>query len=192
MKKITFPAVMIATALLSGLLALLFALLYRHFAAGWLLSAAITFFTVFYHFAMRLAVGTLVPNRFSHRSFWFRPKDFEAGLYEKLRLKKWKDRMPTYDPRLFSLKENTLDEIVNNMCQAEVVHEIIILLSFIPLLFSMVWDAFFVFLITSLLAALLDLSFVMMQRYNRPRILRLAQKRAATQPQRSINNERKD
>ena len=100
--------------------------------------------------------------------------------------------MPTYDPRLFSLKENTLDEIVNNMCQAEVVHEIIILLSFIPLLFSMVWDAFFVFLITSLLAALLDLSFVMMQRYNRPRILRLAQKRAATQPQRSINNERKD
>ena len=192
MKKIKFPAVMIATALLSGLLALLFALLYRHFAAGWILSAAITFFTVFYHFAMRLAVGTLVPNRFSHRSFWFRPRDFEAGLYEKLRLKKWKDHMPTYDPRLFSLKENTLDEIVNNMCQAEVVHEIIILLSFIPLLFSMVWDAFFVFLITSLLAALLDLSFVMMQRYNRPRILRLAQKRAATQPQRSINNERKD
>ena len=192
MKKIAFPAVMIATALLSGLLALLFALLYRHFAAGWLLSAAITFFTVFYHFAMRLAVGALVPNRFSHRSFWFRPKDFEAGLYEKLRLKKWKDRMPTYDPRLFSLKENTLDEIVNNMCQAEVVHEIIILLSFIPLLFSMVWDAFFVFLITFLLAAQLDLSFVMMQRYNRPRILRLARKRAATQPQRSMNNERKD
>ena len=192
MKKITFPAVMIATALLSGVMALSFALLHRHFAAGWLLSAAITFFTVFYHFAMRLAVGTLVPNRFSHRSFWFQPRDFEAILYEKLQVKKWKDRMPTYDPRLFSLKENTLDEIVNNMCQAEVVHEIIILLSFIPLLFSVIWDAFYVFFITSCLSALLDLSFVVMQRYNRPRILRLAQKRAATQSKRSIDNERKD
>ncbi len=185
MKTITFPVIMIATALLSGVLTLLFALLHRHFAAGWLLSVAITFFTVFYHFAMRLAVGSLVPNRFSHRSTWFQPMGFEAGLYEKLQVKKWKDRMPTYDPRLFSLKENTLEAIVNHMCQAEVVHEIIILLSFIPLLFSLFWDAFYVFLITSLLSALLDLSFVMIQRYNRPRILRLTQKRAVTQSQRS-------
>ena len=185
MKKPSFRAIMIAAAFLSGALTLLFALLHRCFAAGWLLSTTITFFTIFYHFAMRLAVGALVPNRFSYRSGWFQPKKFEAGLYKKLQVKKWKDHMPTYDPRLFSLKENTPEAMIQNMCQAEVVHEIIILLSFIPLLFSIVWDTFGVFLVTSLLSALLDLTFVIMQRYNRPRILRLTQKRDAVSSQRS-------
>lgn len=167
---------MIGTALISGVLTLVFILLQRHFSAGWLRSLAITFGTTFYHFAMRLAVGSVVPNTFDHRSPWFQPKSFEADLYKKLHLKKWKDHMPTYDPRLFSLKDNTLDGIVKNMCQAEVVHEVIALCSFIPLLFSLVWDSFGVFLITSLLAAALDLSFVMLQRYNRPRLVRLLEK----------------
>ena len=85
--------------------------------------------------------------------------------------------MPTYDPRLFSLTENTPQQLTANMCQAEVVHEVIVLGSFLPLLFTLFWGSFPVFLITSVLAAGVDTLFVMLQRYNRPRVLRLLQKK---------------
>lgn len=168
---------MLLCALCSGVLTAATFLLHRYFPAGWLQSMAITFFTTFYHFAMRLIVGAFVPNHFDFRSRWFQPKAFEDKLYKALKVKRWKDHMPTYDPRLFSMKENTLEQIVANMCQAEVVHTVIILFSFLPLLFTLFWGAFPVFCITSILAAGVDTLFVIMQRYNRPRIVRLLQKR---------------
>lgn len=176
MKKITFPTVMIGTALLSALLTAVFAAAFLLWRTGWLLSTAITCGTVCYHFAMRLAVGALVPKQFDYRSRWFRPGPFEQRFYRKLRLKRWKDRMPTYNPKLFSLQHNSLEQIVCNICQAEVVHEIIILLSFVPIAFSLIWDDFWVFFLTSLLAACFDSLFVMLQRYNRPRLIRLLEK----------------
>ena len=177
MKKLSFRTGIILSAICSGLLAALFFGLNAAFPSALLLSLAITFFTTFYHFAMRLLVGSLVPNRFDYRRAWFQPKAFENKLYKALHLKRWKDHMPTYDPRLFSLKENTLEQIIGNMCQAEVVHEIIILCSFLPLLFTIFWGTFPVFCITSILAAGVDTLFVMLQRYNRPRIARLLHKK---------------
>lgn len=63
------------------------------------------------------------------------------------------------------------------MCQAELVHEVNVILSFLPVVFSYWFGALAVFIVTSLLAALFDMIFVIMQRYNRPRILRLIQKK---------------
>lgn len=74
------------------------------------------------------------------------------------------------------MKSNTPQQVIANMCQAEIVHETIVLFSFVPLLFSLVFDSFPAFLITSLLAACFDLIFVSLQRYNRPRLLRLIEK----------------
>lgn len=176
MKKPTFPQIMIGTAVISGMLALVFGIWHAFAPAGWLLSAAITCGTVFYHFSMRLLVGTVIPATFDHRSRWFQPKPFEAPLYRKLRLSRWKDRMPTYDPKKFSLKDNTPKQLIANMCQAEVIHEVIALCSFVPVAFSSLWDSFWVFLITSILAAAVDLTFVMLQRHNRPRLIRILEK----------------
>ena len=178
MKKLTFRSAMIVAAIITGLLTLLTTLSYAFFPAGWLLSTVITLGTTFYHFAMRLLVGHLIPNTFDHRCIWFQPKAFEAKLYRTLRVKKWKDRMPTYDPRLFSLTENTPEQILRNMCQSEIVHEVIIACSFLPLLFSLLWDSFYVFFITSVLAAATDALFVIIQRYNRPRVERLLNKQS--------------
>jgi len=150
----------------------LFALLCHFGSRSVYLSPAITFGTTFYHFAMRLLVGALVPNRFDYEKRWFRVSTLETALYRRLGLKRWKGQLPTYNPRLFSLEENTPEQIVCNMCQAEIVHEVIIALSFVPLLFSSVWDSFWVFLITSVLAAGFDLLFVMLQRFNRPRMIK--------------------
>lgn len=177
--KSHFPLVMKSIAAGTALLTILLALLYYRFSCGWLLSAAITFGTICYHFAMRLAVGSLVPNRFHHSASWFQPRPWEHRLYQKLNVKAWKKHVPTYNPRLFSLEENTMEQIVSNMCQAEVVHEVIVLCSFVPLLFSLAFNDFFVFLITSILSAVLDLVFVCLQRYNRPRLVRILQKRSA-------------
>ena len=76
------------------------------------------------------------------------------------------------DPE-FSLKIHSMEEIVNNMCHAEAVHELIMLLSFTTLFFSIPLGAFPAFLITAIIAASIDMVFVIIQRYNRPRVMRL-------------------
>lgn len=173
MKISKFAITMQITAVCTSVLTVLFAILHAYYTLPVFLSLAITFGTTCYHFSMRLLVGALVSDRFDYHNPWFQPKGFEAALYKKLQLKRWKLKMPTYTPRLFSLQDNSLEQIVCNMCQAEVVHEIIIPFSFIPLLFSTVWGSFAVFFITSVLAACFDLLFVMLQRYNRPRIVKM-------------------
>lgn len=173
---------MISTACASCCLCILSVVLHLLFDAGWLLSLSITFGTVCYHFSMRLLVGALIPNRFNPYRRWFQPSKAEQALYKKLRIKHWKDHLPTYNPQLFSLQDNTLEEIVRNMCQAEVVHEVIILCSFLPLLASLLWGDFWVFAITSVIAALIDSVFVILQRYNRPRLMRLLEKQKKKGP----------
>ena len=84
--------------------------------------------------------------------------------------------MPTYDPIQFSLENKSFDAVAQAMCQAEIVHEVIIVFSFLPILASHWFGAFDVFMITSIGAAAFDLMFVMMQRYNRPRIVKLAER----------------
>lgn len=184
-----FAVMMQTTAAVFALLTGLFLLLYFCLHSGWLLSTAVTFGTTFYHFAMRLLVGALVPNTLPCSARWFQQRPWESALYRKLKVKNWKNHLPTYDPRLFSLELHTPEQIMANMCQAEVVHEIIVVCSFLPLAAVPVLGALPVFLITSILAAAADLIFVIAQRYNRPRILRLSQKRAAIQSQRSFHHE---
>ena len=64
------------------------------------------------------------------------------------------------------------------MCQAELVHETIMVFSFLPIIASVWFESIGVFVITSIVSALIDLIFVIIQRYNRPRIIRILQKNA--------------
>ena len=180
-KSISFAQVMRITAIGCLSATVILALLYRTCGLGWILAAAITTFTTFYHFAMRLIVGWIVPPCVKHPMDcrWFQEKTWEQNLYRVLKVKRWKDRMPTYSPGSFSLKENTMQQIVDNCCVAEAVHEVIVLFSFVPLGFACWWGTFPVFLITSLLAAAFDGCFVIMQRYNRPRLIRILTKKEA-------------
>lgn len=169
------------TAAGTALLTLLLALIYRFVGSSALLAAVITAGTTCYHFTMRLLVGALVPP-VKGSARWFRPKAWEAPLYRLLRVKNWKRRLPTYDPRQFSLTQNTAQQVVRNMCSAEIVHEVIMLCSFLPLLAVPFLGAFWVFLITSTLSALFDSLFVIAQRYNRPRLERIARKQGERVP----------
>ena len=186
MKKNRFPLVLKATAAVTAVATAFLATLYHVNPQDWILSTAISTGTTCYHFAMRLLVGLIVPLLIGdgqmESRWWFRQRACEPKLYAALKVKLWKDHMPTYDPASFSLKHNSLEQIVRNSCVSEAVHEVIIAFSFLPIFFTIPWGALPVFLITSILAALFDSTFVIMQRYNRPRLLRILHKKEAIGP----------
>lgn len=175
MAKMMKQAAIAATAM-----AVFCATLYMYNGNGTVLALAITFGTTSYHLLMRLLVGVtadlLLGNRVDYRRRWFRVSAAEQKLYHFIKVKKWKGNMPTYDPESFDSRLRTWDEIAGAMCQAELVHEVIILLSFLPILASIPFGALPAFAITSVLAACYDGMFVIMQRYNRPRIVKLIEK----------------
>lgn len=139
----------------------------------------ITFLTFSYHFIMRLIVGAVVNLVYKKRDYnskWFQPRAFEKKLYKMLKVKKWKEKVPTWSPESFEMKSHSLSEIAKGMCGAEIVHEVIVVLSFVPILFSIEFGVPAVFIITSILAAAVDMVFVIVQRFNRPRIVKIINK----------------
>ena len=164
----------------SAALTACFAAAYLNF--GYAFSLAITFGTITYHFLMRLLVGYAINgifhNRMDHTKPWFKHRKFEKKVYRFLKVRKWKGFMPTYSPDSFSAEKHSLPEIVGAMCQAEIVHEVIIPLSFLPLFFVPLFGSFWAFFITSVLSALFDSSFAIMQRFNRPRVIALMERKA--------------
>ncbi len=141
------------------------------------MTLAISFGTTAYHFVMRLIVGWVINgilhNRVNYRDKWFRVGPKELKFYKKIGLKGWKKHLPTYDPGTFDVKRHSWDEIAQATCQAEIVHEAIVVLSFVPILASIPFGDLAVFVITSVCAAAFDSLFVMLQRFNRTRIVRL-------------------
>ncbi|MBQ9147983.1 MAG: hypothetical protein IJX69_00255 [Oscillospiraceae bacterium] len=175
-----FPLAMKLIAAGTAVATILLVLVYHFHPQAWILSAAISTGTTCYHFIMRLVLGGIIPlfaKNLRPEHPWFLPRRWEPPLYQALNLKNWKGQLPTYDPSQFDLKKNTLAQVVRNTCQAELVHEWIMVFSFIPLLFAIPCGSFPVFAVTSVLAALYDSVFVMAQRYNRPRLTRILKKK---------------
>lgn len=142
------------------------------------LSVFVTFLTVSYHFLMRLAVGETVTvlfrnKNFNTENFFFKERKFEPALYERLGVKHWKNKALTAKPEQFKVSKDCLLNLVHNICQAETVHAVIAVLSFLPLILIFPFGAPAVFIITSVLASLIDLKYLIIQRYNLPRAERL-------------------
>ncbi len=171
------PKVMNFTTAFCFIVAIFTAILYRSSNSEIYITLAVTFGTITYHLGMRLLVGLLynigMKNRADYTKKWYQIHSWESRLYQFLRVKKWKARMPAYRPDTFSNKKHTWDEIAQAMCQSELVHETNIVFSFVPLAASVRFGAFSVFLITSICSAVFDLMFVIMQRYNRSRIVKM-------------------
>lgn len=152
-------------------------ILYQFQPLNWLFSLTITLATISYHFIMRLLIGYLfdlhMKNHADYTKSWYQIRTWENKFYDMIQVKKWKKHMPAYQPEYFSVKHNTWHEIAQAMCQAELVHETIIIFSFLPIFAARYVGGFFVFLLTSIGAALFDAMFVIIQRYNRPRFIRM-------------------
>lgn len=103
--------------------------------------------------------------------FWFKEYSWEKGFYKFIKVKRWKTRIGTYDKNLFSSKNFSKEKLLMTITQSELVHEIIFVLSFLPLYFMKDFGHTFLLAVLCTVFALLNLPFVFIQRYNRPRII---------------------
>lgn len=156
---------------------LIFIILYIEIKEEVYLTLSITFGITAYHFIMRLSVGlsinAIFKNKIRYDSFWFKEKKFEEKLYISLRVKKRKKLLPTYEKSYFDLSKHSLSEVAGAMAQAEIIHEIIAVLSFLPIFLSIWFNAWGATISTSIIMAIFDLLLVIIQRYNRARTLKL-------------------
>lgn len=170
-------------AIICVLAAAVTAFLYYFFSAGIFLTLAITFGTTAYHLGMRLIIGQIfnstMRNRADFTKSWYQLRPWENKLYRFLKVKAWKNKMPTYHPEAFTPKIHTWDEIAQAMCQSELVHEVNVVLSFLPLIAAIWFGSFPVFLLTSIGGAVFDMVFVIMQRFNRARVVKTAMRQTA-------------
>ena len=144
-----------------------------------ILWTGITCFTIMYHFWVRIIMGNvskLFKKHINYKQWWFKERKFEKKLYEVLRVKSWKDKALTYNPESFSLKEHSLEEIANTMAKSEVDHWINEVISISTMFFAIPWGAFYIFFVTALAAMIFDSQFIIIQRYNRPRIVKILEK----------------
>ena len=158
-----------------------FTLYYRNiYKNNIILWSGITAFTIMYHFWVRIIMGNaskLFKKHLNYEQWWFKEKKFEKEFYQLLRVKEWKGKSLTYNPESFSLKENSLEEIANTMVKSEVDHWINEVISLSTLLFAIPWGQFWIFLITAIAAMIFDSQFIVIQRYNRPRVIKILEKR---------------
>ena len=136
--------------------------------------------------------GRLIPKR------WLRP---EAGLfrsvpfekngavYEKLGIRRWQGKLPDMScilPCLMPAKnlsgdyEERLPVMIQETCVAEIIHIAVSLLG-LPCLW--IWPGVGGVTVTAIFILLLNLPYILIQRYNRPRLIRLRQKLSARKKQ---------
>lgn len=152
------------------------------FPSGTVLWTGITAFTITYHFKMRLILGEITQRchiRYDQR--WFREHPFERRIYRLLQVKHWKDKALTYNPELFSVKDRTLEQIANAMAKAETDHWLNELVSLSTIFFALIWGEAWIFVLTAIIAMAFDAQFILIQRYNRPRVVKLLKKKQQRQ-----------
>lgn len=181
MKKISGPAIFMYSAIVLclGTSAVCFYLHYsgnaENGAALWI---GIVAFMIVYHFWLRLIMGNVTKLfKIDRNHFWFKERKFEKKLYRLLRVKKWKGKALTYNPEAFDLEKNSLSEVAETMAKSEVDHWINEVISVTSIFFSLIWGEFWIFLVTAVAAMIFDAQFIVIQRYNRPRIMKIINKK---------------
>ena len=133
-----------------------------------------------YHFIMRLIVGystnAIMKNNANHKNCWFKEKKYEKKFYNLIQIRQWKKYLPTYNPLFFDISQKSIKEIIGASCQAEIVHEIIMLLSLLPIILIPFLGGAVAIIITSIVSMLFDFLFVLLQRYNIPKLMRVKER----------------
>lgn len=151
-----------------------------------LLWVGIVAFMIMYHLGLRILFGEITKHfKISYKHSFFKPLFFESRLYKLLRVRQWKDKALTYDPDAFSPKKHSWEEIANTMSKSEVDHWINEVISLVSIFFSLLWGELYIFLITAVLAMLFDAQFILIQRYNRPLVIKHIEKKAALSEKRA-------
>ena len=146
--------------------------------------------TVFWttlHFGVAEALIRLPAPMQARLYDWRRPcfqvSEREMAFYRRIRLPRWKDRLPQFNPEFdkrrlpLQITPDYLRRFLQVTCHAEIIHEAIAALGFFSLFFCflcadpLAWLP--LFFAIALLIGLCNLPFAAVQRYNRCRMVRL-------------------
>lgn len=138
-------------------------------------------------------IGRLLPKSWFHGDkFPYRCARWEAKLFRFLRVHEWQDKVPDMSkivPKLIPAKKLGTDfraqlpRMIEETCVAEFTHFVLILLGFYAL---RLWPGTGGAVVTAIYILFGNLPFLIIQRYNRPRL----QKLLAAQPRRSRRNQK--
>lgn len=133
-------------------------------------------------------IGRLFPRRWiNENKFPFKSYHWEKNgkIYDKLAIKKWKTKLPDASivlnriiPKLYPkkrMKNKEIDKVqvlLKESCVAEGTHKVVSILGFGCIL---IWKSFGGVTI-SIIFYLFNIPFVLIQRYNRPRLLKVSKK----------------
>lgn len=134
-------------------------------------------------------LGRLVPKEwFDYTRFPYRSFAFEKGgkIYEAIGIAKWQSRVPDMSrifPKLMPAKkiparpdEQTLLVMIRETCAAEATHTLLMLAGLgVIVIWPCVWGVM-LYLVYAILG---NLIFIIIQRYNRPRLVRLYERKRA-------------
>ena len=159
----------------SGIGLLVLTILYLIFPQKILLSLVLTFLVTFYQLGMRLVVGNVIEPRLKldRDCRWFRVTAGEQRLYHLLKVKRWKGFLPTYSPEKFDLRRHSLSQLIQTMIAAEFDHELMFILTYLPLVLIVPFGDPAIFISTAVIVSLVELPFIILQRYNRARLQKL-------------------
>ena len=144
---------------------------------GGVLWVGIVAFMILYHFGLRILFGEITKRfKINYAHPWYKERCFEGRLYKLLKVGKWKRRVLTFEPDNYDLKKVSLEGLATNMSKSELDHWINELISVFSVLFALLWGQIAVFATTAVLAMLCDAQFIVVQRYNRPKVLRLIER----------------
>ncbi|MBP3359671.1 MAG: glycosyl-4,4'-diaponeurosporenoate acyltransferase [Clostridia bacterium] len=127
-------------------------------------------------------LGRILPKKwFSCRAFPFRRLEFEdkTDFYEQIKIKLWKDKLPDMSKlfpglivpkqlvRLSDKKE--VEILISETCIAEFIHFLLCIAGFGC---TFIWEGIGGYIVSALYA-IGNIPFILAQRYNRPRLIRL-------------------
>lgn len=147
------------------------------FKNGIILWTGIVSFMILYHFGLRIYMGTVTKKwNITYNHPWFKQRSFEKKLYKLLRVRKWKDKVLTFEPEMYNFQSRTLSQLATTMAKSETDHWINEIISVISTFFLFIWGCPAAFIISAVAAMIFDAQFIIVQRYNRPIVLRLSKR----------------
>ncbi|MDW0109755.1 glycosyl-4,4'-diaponeurosporenoate acyltransferase CrtO family protein [Sporosarcina aquimarina] len=118
----------------------------------------------------------LLPKVIFQNNFFFKEKSFERQLYKSIRINTWKDKLPAMNSTLKNLKSELtpgyLDKVFMQTYYAEFGHLTIAILGFLSIVVNP-HEYFMLAFICSIVNFFIHIPFCLIQRYNRPRIVKV-------------------
>ena len=129
---------------------------------------------------LSFVIGRLLPKSWFHADrFPYKTAAYEPKIYQALRVKSWQGKVPDMSrllPTLMPPKKLTADtfsdlpRMIQETCVAEFIH---VLLSFSGLVCLTIWPGAGGMILTAVYILLGNIPFIIIQRYNRPRLQKL-------------------